>query len=81
MTEKEYDDRLSQIEKEYKKAKENLVIECAKSNNPYNIGDIITNGCGIIIKIEKNISSTWFFREFTILPLLWNSIKERFYSS
>lgn len=53
MDRKEYHERLAQIERNYKMAKSALAAECAKSNNPYQGGDIITNGSGTIIIVEK----------------------------
>lgn len=53
MDKKEYNERLARIEKEYEKAKEALAIECAKSNNPYQVGDILSNGGSTIIRVDK----------------------------
>lgn len=44
----EYNDRLKQLKEEFEKNKKNLIQECALSNNPYNIGDIITDQLGTI---------------------------------
>lgn len=53
MDKKEYYERLAHIEKEYRKAKEALAIECAKCNNPYQVGDILSNGGSTIIRVDK----------------------------
>jgi len=53
MDKKEYNERLAHIEKEYRKAKEALAIECVKSNNPYKVGDILSNGGSTIIRVDK----------------------------
>lgn len=53
MTKQEYDERLAVLKKEYDRAKDNIAIEYAKSNNPYIVGDILSNDRGVIIRVDK----------------------------
>ncbi len=54
MTKQEYDERLAALKKQYEKAKNDLAIEFAKSNNPYKVGDILSNGRrNVTISVEK----------------------------
>lgn len=54
MTKQEYDERLAALKKQFEKAKIDLAIEFAKSNNPYKEGDILSNASRkVIIRVEK----------------------------
>ena len=52
MTEQEYREKLKELKSEYETKKSLLAREFAYSNNPYKIGDIITDDFSII-KIES----------------------------
>jgi hypothetical protein len=60
MTILEYNERLEQIEKDYKSAKKNLYIEYAKSVRRFGIGDIIKSSWGTIIRITSFSSSMYY---------------------
>jgi len=52
MTQYEYQLKLNQINKDYELKLKSLAKECALSNNPYKIGDVVTDHMGSI-KIEQ----------------------------
>jgi|LakMenEpi03Aug12_release.lakeMendotaPanAssembly.Ray.scaffolds.fasta_scaffold1040893_1 hypothetical protein len=52
MTQVAYDKKLMEIKMSFEAAKEELYREFAYANNPYKIGDIVTDNTGTI-KIEK----------------------------
>lgn len=53
MNKDEYNRRMAEIEARYKNEKNALMLECAKSNNPYRIGDILKSDTGTIIQVER----------------------------
>lgn len=53
MTKQEYEERLAALKKQFEKDKNKLSVEFAKSNNPYKVGDILSSGRGVIIRVEK----------------------------
>ena len=52
MTQEVYDEKMMQIDRSYKAAKNELYKEFAYANNPYKIGDIVSDHMGSI-KIER----------------------------
>lgn len=44
----EYNAKLDLLKNEFEQAKINLAIDFIKSNNPYNVGDVITDHVGTI---------------------------------
>jgi hypothetical protein len=52
MTQEVYLEKMMQIDRSYKAAKDELYKEFAYANNPYKIGDIVTDRIGTV-KIEK----------------------------
>lgn len=59
MTEKEYKQKLVELEIEYKNKKDALGLEFEMSNNPYKVGDILKDHHQII-RVEK-IKWKWAF--------------------
>ena len=53
MTQDEYYKRLKKLRTNFEKAQFDLITEFALSNNLYNIGDILIDDTGIIIRVEK----------------------------
>ena len=53
MTELEYKNKIQVIEDQYEQAKKQLYIDYANYQRKYNIGDIIKNVTGTIIKVQK----------------------------
>jgi hypothetical protein len=62
MTKQEFDNALNAIENEYSKAKEKLLIDYAKSNNPCEIGDIIEDHIGKGRIIKQNVTRNYHDR-------------------
>lgn len=56
----EYEDRLRELKVEFEQKKMKLVKECVDANNPYKIGDKVTDHANSIIieKIKYHISLT-----------------------
>jgi hypothetical protein len=52
MTQEEYNSKLNELEVEFRNKKRLLIKECALSNNPYKVGDIVKDSIGSL-KIEK----------------------------
>jgi hypothetical protein len=61
MTKEEYNTKLKKFKKDFEDAKLQVAKEYAKSNNPYKIGDVVTDHMGSI-KIEK--IGFWITAEF-----------------
>ena len=59
MTKKEFQEAKRKIDIEYNRKLDNLYIEYAKSNNPYKIGDIVSDNLHTI-RIEKITVSIMF---------------------
>ena len=59
---KEYEDKLKELKVEFEQKKERLIKEYVDANNPYKIGDKVTDHvCSIIIeKIKYHISLSGF---------------------
>lgn len=57
MNPQEYKDRLSTLEDEFENKKKELIKECAFSNNPYKVGDIVADHIGSV-RIEKIMATT-----------------------
>lgn len=62
MTKEEYEKRIKSIDRECEEKKRKLRIECAKSNNPYKIGDVVEDHIGKL-RIESIVFNnvTWQF--------------------
>lgn len=56
MTEKEYKDKLQELYYDYCAKIDTLNLEYANSNNPVNIGDIISDNINIIKVLSKELS-------------------------
>lgn len=62
MDKEEYKKRKAEMEARHKQEEIDLAIEYAKANNPYKVGDILTNGRTAIIRVERikySRGSTW----------------------
>ena len=57
---KEYEDKLKELKVEFEQKKERLIKEYVDANNPYKIGDKVTDHANSIIieKIKYHISLT-----------------------
>ena len=53
MTKEVYDKKWMEIKRSFEAAKDELYKEFAYANNPYKIGDIVTDHIGTTVKIEK----------------------------
>lgn len=53
MDKDEYSKRVTEMDARHKKERDALVIEYAKANNPYKVGDILKTDNGTIIRVEK----------------------------
>lgn len=63
MTKDELKEKLRIAEGDYERAKRIIYIDYAKSNNPYKIGDIVTDHIGSL-KIERiAVSVTWYISQ------------------
>lgn len=60
MTELEYKHKMQVIETEYLQSKKKLYIDYAAAQRKYKIGDVIKNGNGVIIQIQKFGTSILF---------------------
>jgi vacuolar-type H+-ATPase subunit F/Vma7 len=58
MTLQEYKDKLQEIKNETTKKEQTLAIEYAKANNPYKVGDIVTDHIGSVIVEKMNYTIT-----------------------
>jgi hypothetical protein len=52
MTKQQYDEQMEQLKNEFNEKKKNVMRYYVAANNPYKIGDIVTDHIGTI-KIEK----------------------------
>ena len=57
MTKSEYATALKDLEKEYRERQNRIHIEYAMSNNPYNVGDVLTDGFNTIKVIKIRVSA------------------------
>lgn len=62
MTEEEFRNAVNEIERERDRKLKELRLKCAKSNQRYNIGDIIEDSIGRRILIDKLYISSDFYR-------------------
>jgi len=53
MTHEEFKNNLKKLSERFESEKSQLAMQCARSNNPYKIGDIIESDCGDKIEINK----------------------------
>lgn len=63
MDKNEYNQRLFEIKKRFEEDKKQLAIECAASNNPYSVGDILKDDSGVIILVERILFSYGYGEE------------------
>lgn len=62
MDKDEYKKRVAEMEARHKKESNDLAIEYAKANNPYEVGDILTDGRGTTIQVDRicySRGTTW----------------------
>jgi hypothetical protein len=60
MTQSEYKHKMQVIETEYLQAKKQLYIDYATSHRKYKVGDVIKDGLGTIIEVQRYGTSVTF---------------------